>query len=140
LNDNITTEPGVGAGPVSQGFNTRFGEYKGGLSEDQYSHDTDVREGISYPMYEDGRDNPHGDGVYGRRILAVPLVDCSAWDGGKNPVVVTDLGCFFIREKVPENMASKAMIKTEFIERCALSEGVPSLEDKPGPIIIQLYR
>ena len=140
LGDGITTQPGQGAGPVSQGFNTRFGEYKGGLSEADYSHDTDVSAPISYSAYTNGADNPHGDGEFGRRVLAVPLVDCTNWDGGKNPVTITDLGCFFLQDKVPGNMADKAELKLEFIEKCDLPDGVPSVEDKPGPIIIQLYR
>lgn len=39
VGNTLPTEPGVAAGPVSQGINTRFDEYKGGLSSTTYPPD-----------------------------------------------------------------------------------------------------
>jgi len=40
VNGTVETEPGVSSGPVSQGFNTRFGEYQGGgLNSSAYPPD-----------------------------------------------------------------------------------------------------
>jgi hypothetical protein len=39
VGNTLTTEPGVAAGPVSQGINTRFDDYKGGLSAVNYPPD-----------------------------------------------------------------------------------------------------
>jgi hypothetical protein len=37
--DGVDTQPGVGAGPVSDGINTRFNQYKAGLTAAQYPPD-----------------------------------------------------------------------------------------------------
>lgn len=39
IGNAVTTEPGVAAGPVAQGINTRFNQYSGGLSSAQYPPD-----------------------------------------------------------------------------------------------------
>jgi hypothetical protein len=39
VNATVPTQPGVQAGPVSQGINTRFNQYQGGLSSTQYPPD-----------------------------------------------------------------------------------------------------
>ena len=39
IGNTVATEPGVAAGPVSQGINTRFNDYKAGLSPAQYPPD-----------------------------------------------------------------------------------------------------
>ena len=38
--ENVETEPGVENGPVSQGLNTRFGQYQGGMNQSTYPPDT----------------------------------------------------------------------------------------------------
>jgi Flp pilus assembly protein TadG len=38
--ENVETEPGVENGPVSQGLNTRFGQYQGGMNQNTYPPDT----------------------------------------------------------------------------------------------------
>ncbi len=41
----VETEPGVGSGPTSQGFNTRFGKYRGGgMNPDDYPPDRVTRQ------------------------------------------------------------------------------------------------
>lgn len=39
IGDSMVTEPGVNAGPVEQGVNTRFNQYNGGLSSSDYPPD-----------------------------------------------------------------------------------------------------
>jgi Flp pilus assembly protein TadG len=39
VNQSVPTQPGVGAGPVADGINTRFNVYKGGLSSTTYPPD-----------------------------------------------------------------------------------------------------
>jgi hypothetical protein len=39
IGDVVETEPGNAAGPVSQGINTRFGDYKGGMKAGEYPPD-----------------------------------------------------------------------------------------------------
>lgn len=41
VGETVDTEPGVSSGPVSQGFNTRFGDYAGG-GVNEVDHPTDV--------------------------------------------------------------------------------------------------
>jgi Flp pilus assembly protein TadG len=38
--ENVETQPGVEAGPVAQGLNTRFGQYLGGMNQSTYPPDT----------------------------------------------------------------------------------------------------
>ncbi|MGF1719969.1 pilus assembly protein TadG-related protein [Vibrio kyushuensis] len=80
-------------------------------------------------------------GQYNRRILPVPIVDCTGATGGVNSFTITAIGCFFLLQEAPTNNGSKQPVFGEFIEECTASGGVPGQDaDTDGPYKIVLYK
>lgn len=100
----VAVEPGVQSGPVSAGFNTRFGDYKGNtLGPEDAPPDTNVQENITYEQYRSGYPSaaPKYTGVRGRRIVVIPIVNQREYSGGRDPTVVIDsFGAFFLQKKI----------------------------------------
>ncbi len=93
--------------------------------------------GVSGCMIENG-------GRYNRRILPVPIVDCSTATGGTNTFNVEAIGCFFLLQKAPTNNSGKQAVFGEFIEDCTVANGTfgntPPPGDPEGPFRIVLYK
>jgi hypothetical protein len=170
---NVPTEPGVAAGPVSQGINTRFNDYKAGLSPATYppdvinttAHQTtlttdgngNIKQGstvvttasqltFNYTSYNtlltnksyDTQPAPSGTAAFGRRILAVPLGDCTGAANGKNTVTVSGFACVFLLQQLPNG--SNDTIYGQIIGSCD-SGGKPGTGGgTTGPHIIELYK
>ena len=180
---NVPTEPGVAAGPVSQGINTRFNDYKAGLSPATYppdvintaAHQTNlttdttaagctpntapcIKQGstvvttatqlnFNYASYNalltsksyDTQPLPAPNGAaFGRRILAVPLGDCTGAANGKNSVTVSGFACVFLLQQLPNG--SNDTIYGQIIKSCD-SGGRPGTGGgTTGPYIIELYK
>jgi Flp pilus assembly protein TadG len=98
------TEPGVNAGPVRQGLNTRFDEYSGPVSPEEFPPDTNVKTGITYAQYISGQaafqQAPSHPGVPLRRILILPIVNKSEFNQGRDEVHISKFAAFFMRDKV----------------------------------------
>jgi hypothetical protein len=170
---NVPTEPGVAAGPVSQGINTRFNDYKGGLSADTYppdvinsgAHQTtlttdsngNVTQGstivttagqlnFNYASYTallqnkayDTQPAPGGTAAFGRRILAVPLGDCTGAANGKNTVTVSGFACVFLLQQLP--VGSNDTIFAQIIGSCDAGGKPGTGGGTSGPHIIELYK
>jgi Flp pilus assembly protein TadG len=100
---NIDTKPGVSAGPVRQGINTRFDDYQGGqVNPTDHPPDTNVKNDITYAQYRDGTatQSPTHTGVPGRRIVIIPIVKLAEYDQGRDTVKFNRFGQFFLRSKV----------------------------------------
>lgn len=99
----VDTKPGVSAGPVRQGLNTRFDDYASQLDPDTYPPDTNIKEGITYAQYLAGSPSqaPSHPGVAGRRVVLIPIVKKSEFDNGRDTVQIHHFGAFFLRDKVP---------------------------------------
>ena len=170
---NVPTEPGVAAGPVSQGINTRFNDYKAGLSPATYppdvintaAHQTtlttdgngNIKQGstvvttasdlsFNYASYTallksqtyDTQPVPNGTAAFKRRILAVPLGDCTGAANGKNTVTVSGFACVFLLQQLPTG--SNDTIYGQIISSCD-SGGKPGTGGgTTGPYIIELYK
>lgn len=139
---NIDTEPGVTTGPVAQGLNTRFNEYSGGLSAADYPPDLVTTSPMSYAEYQavyEAQGPFTAGGEEGRRIMAVPIADCSGIQNGQSEVPVFALGCYFLREKIGQGGQDNYIVG-ELIGDCAASgtpgAGIPSLN---GPYKIILF-
>lgn len=181
----VDTEPGVTAGPTSQGFNTRFGEYKGPVSSDDYPPDV-VTHGVTPPLDTHLDDNdedvitwggntnvvttaddlidgsgesydyadyqyrtahgiydyaPDGSpaGVEGRRVLALPVADCTGDETGQSELTVEGFACFFMLQKI--GGGTDKNIFGQFVDGC-LAGGTagPNPGSGPGPYLIQLYK
>src|ERR1044071_579004 len=91
---NVDTKPGVSAGPVRDGLNTRFDEYAAGMDPDEYPPDTNVKENITWAQYRDAQPGAsdwqspktgHG-GVPMRRVVLIPMVKTTEFDPGRDTV------------------------------------------------------
>jgi hypothetical protein len=169
----VPTEPGVAAGPVSQGINTRFNDYKGGLSPDTYPPDvintpahqtslsTDANGNImqgsttvtaasqltfNYASYTsllqnkayDTQPAPNGTAAFQRRVLAVPLGDCTGAANGKNTVTVSGFACVFLLQQLP--VGSNDTIFGQIIGSCDAGGKPGTGGGTSGPHIIELYK
>ncbi|MDH3266783.1 MAG: Tad domain-containing protein [Gammaproteobacteria bacterium] len=189
----VETEPGVTAGPTSQGFNTRFGEYAGPVSPDDFPPDVVVHEtsprletqlvespagsgnyvdqicagncddpvapsnevqsaadiaGYDYEEYQSRTANPSmhdfavggsPGGVEWRRILALPVADCTGDETGQSTLNVEGFACFFMLQKI--GGGTDKNIFGQFIDDCIAGGAAgPNPGDGPGPYLIQLYK
>jgi hypothetical protein len=178
--ETVETEPGVTAGPTEQGFNTRFGEYSGPVSPDDYPPDvvTDEMQPNfdTYPDPTTGEDiitigpggtpvewaydpavapyayeaytakTDSGDydfappvGVQWRRVMALPVADCSGDESGQSTLEVDGFACFFMMQRV--GGGPEKNIYGQFVDGC-LAGGTagPIPGSGPGPYLIQLYK
>jgi Flp pilus assembly protein TadG len=181
----IDTEPGVTAGPTSQGFNTRFGVYNGPISPDDYPPDVvtheppnslrldtfvdpvsgedviyrgndqtdvvstaghiagyDYSDYVSRTMNTGLHDNPTWGspaGVEWRRIMAMPVADCSGDDTGQSTLDVKGFACYFMLQQI--GGGTDKNIFGQFVEGClAGGSAGPTPGAGPGPYLIQLYK
>lgn len=98
----VDTKPGVTAGAIRQGINTRFDEYAAGMSPTDYPPDTNIAEDITYEQYVNGTvtKSPGHTGVAGRRVVLIPIVKINQLEGGRTEVQIDRFGAFFLRSKV----------------------------------------
>ncbi|MDN3615006.1 MAG: pilus assembly protein TadG-related protein [Vibrio gallaecicus] len=165
IGDTVITKPGASTGPTAQGINTRLGVYKGGLSDSDYppdlvteqpsdeaelDSDGDVvyNDTYDYAEYKEQTEDClsgvgsdcETDGVAWRRMLTLPMLNCTGQSGGVSSFVVEDIGCFFFLQQAPNNNSGGQTVFGEFVESCASSNGglglVPSAD---GAFRIVLY-
>ncbi|MEP6743449.1 MAG: Tad domain-containing protein [bacterium] len=141
----VDTKPGVSAGAVRQGVNTRFDDYASGLDPGDYPPDTNIKEGITYKEYLEGSPSqtPSHEAVFGRRVVLIPIIKKSQFDGGRTNVQIDHFGAFFLRSKVQGGNGGD--IQAEYIGiGVVVGNGVydPTAAANPGPVITKpvLYR
>ncbi|CAM3861371.1 hypothetical protein VA7868_02710 [Vibrio aerogenes CECT 7868] len=165
VGDTVTTKPGNTVGPVGQGLNTRFGVYSGGgLSSADYPPDIYVKEPDSqatidndgnviytdswgYDDYEQEAPVCSGSDCYlnsggesGRRVLKVPIVNCSGTSGGTTTLSIEALGCFFLLQQAPTNNSGKQAVFGEYLEDCSVTNSSSgNNSSNQGPYRIVLY-
>lgn len=180
--NSIPTQPGNGVGPVSQGLNTRFGQYTGPMNGTQSQYPPDVivdaqnpsltaqqnadgtfsvKQGnttitdqninqiYNYQQYTADLTHPErydnqpmsdgGPGAFDRRVLAVPVGNCSATVNGAGQVPLLGFACFFLLQPVPQG-GNTSFVFGQFVKDCQVS-GTPGPNPVAGtgPNIIQLY-
>ncbi|HWS86133.1 MAG TPA: pilus assembly protein TadG-related protein [Pyrinomonadaceae bacterium] len=98
----IDTKPGVSAGAVRQGINTRFDEYHAGMDPVTYPPDPNIKEYIRHDEYgKPGYQQPPShDPVPGRRLVLVPIVSKDQFQSGRDTVTFDRFALFFLRTKV----------------------------------------
>lgn len=170
----VPTEPGVAAGPVSDGINTRFNQYKAGLTAAQYPPDiintaahqtspslqgtglsvtyngqpaTASNINFSYTNYTaleqagsyDTQPLPGGTAAFDRRILAVPLGDCTGLANGKNTVVINGFACVFLLQQLGLGAGANT-IYGQIISGCNANGQTGPGAGSTGPYKIELYK
>ena len=134
----VDTKPGLTAGKVRKGINTRFDDYQGtNLDPVAEPPDNNIKQNIDYDDYADmlgcGRPQavpcdsqyhtaPTHLGVDNRRVVLIPLVKVSEYDEGRDTVKFLRFGAFFLKTKASNG--SGGDIQAEYIEdRLAIGEG-----------------
>ena len=97
----VPTKPGVTAGAIRQGINTRFDQYAAGMDPGQYPPDTNIAENITYGQYADNTvfKAPNHPGTEGRRVVFIPIAAAPP-EEGRDEVTVTRFGVFFLKTSV----------------------------------------
>jgi hypothetical protein len=75
-----------------------------------------------------------------RRVLAVPMADCTGASPGPNDLPFLKVGCFFIRATMVSS-GNVGEVRGEYLSECNVN-GIPgpSPGPGPGPYRIQLYK
>ncbi len=83
---------------------------------------------------------PAGAGAFERRIMPIPIADCTGVNSGQTDLPILGIGCYFLLQEV-QQQGNRANIFGEFVEDCeAGGTPGPNPTSIPGPYIIQLYR
>jgi Flp pilus assembly protein TadG len=115
----VQTKPGVTAGAVRQGINTRFGIYAAGLDPVTSPADTNVMEDIFYSEYGTKVLGPKGQtGEPGRRIVFIPIAKNGPAEG-RDTVTIDRFGVFFLQTSVGSGNGGE--LKAEFIRTDAFA-------------------
>jgi Flp pilus assembly protein TadG len=122
----VDTKPGVTAGAVRQGLNTRFDEYQTSqVNPDQMPPDTNIKENITHNKYINPTSGdiqrPRHTGIDGRRIVVIPIVKQDQYDGGRNTVRFDRFGTFFLQTKV--GSGSGGDLVAEYIDDIVIGQG-----------------
>jgi Flp pilus assembly protein TadG len=122
----VHTEPGIKAGAVHQGFNTRFDEYTGALDPEKYPPDTNIKTKITYDQYRSGltmyQRQPSHTGVSNRRVIIVPIIKKDQFENGRDTVRIDRFGAFFLQDKIAEGNGGN--IRVEYIaDRVVVGDG-----------------
>lgn len=135
---DVDTKPGLTAGKVRKGINSRFDDYQGSqLDPTLQPPDTNIKENITWDDYSKyfgcGRPGaiacnsqyvqaPSHPGVDMRRVVLIPLVKVSEYDQGRDTVRFFRFGAFFLKTKAGNGNGGD--IQAEYIEdRLAVGEG-----------------
>jgi Flp pilus assembly protein TadG len=120
----VDTKPGVTAGAVRQGLNTRFDDYQTSqVNPAQMPPDTNIAENIIYDQYKTGSPmkTPSNKGVDGRRVVVIPIVKRDKYDNGRNTVEFDRFGTFFLRNKVGNGSGGELV--AEYIDDIVIGQG-----------------
>ena len=101
----VDTKPGDTAGPVQDGLNVRFDDYKGAVKYSETTPpDLNVAQGITYDQYSKGTPTKAPatghEGKPERRVLKIPIIEDREFDNGRDVVHVKSLSGFFMQDPV----------------------------------------
>jgi Flp pilus assembly protein TadG len=103
----------------------------------------------SYQDYMQGEGNPAaytyqpitsgGPGVFNRRVLSIPVGNCSVQSNGQSSIPVLGFACFYLIQPVTQQGNTDYVIG-QFVGNCD-TNGTPGPNPVtgPGPYVIQLY-
>ena len=120
----VDTKPGVTAGPVRVGINTRFDDYQTShVNPEDMPPDRNIKENITYDQYKAGSPTqaPKHAGVDGRRVVVIPIIKANEYDQGRNTVRFDRFGTFFLRNKVGNGNGGELV--AEYIDDIVLGQG-----------------
>jgi hypothetical protein len=105
-----------------------------------YFDATDYQARIESGNYDEAP-QPNGRGVFGRRVLAVPVGDCSTTTNGQGTITVLGTMCYHLLQSAVQQ-GNEAHVYGEFTGTGCGVTGTPGPAPVtgPGPYIIQLYK
>lgn len=114
IGQEVETKPGVTAGAIRQGINTRFDNYSAGLDPATSPPDTNIAENITYSQYRDKTmvRSPSNPGVDNRRVVFIPIATALPGEG-RDTIVVSRFGVFFLQTSVGGGNGGE--LKAEYI-------------------------
>lgn len=157
---SVETQTGNVVGPLTQGLNTRFGQYQGPVNASDYppdkvttapsptltlgAGDVVLYQGqpvdsiassnfFDYADYQSRYMNEQYDfpnGKAERRVVAVPFVNCSEPHQGQSTLPVVGLGCFFLLQPAVQQGTTNE-VYSQFLYDCG-ADGTPG--PAPGPV------
>lgn len=88
----------------------------------------------------DVQPRPNGRGAFQRRILPVPIADCTGANNGQTDLPMLGLGCYFLFQEAVQQGINNNLFG-EFVADCPAG-GMPGPDPTsiPGPYRVQLYR
>jgi len=145
----VETKPGVNRGPVTQGFNTRFGIYNGPVSSDEHPPDVITNAGgggypdtyLEYRMDKFMMNYDEPDGIANRRVVPVPFGNCNGTVNGRGNVEIMGFGCIFLSQPAENNGKLKTVQMFGELVRDCRTSGTPGSDPNgnSGVHTIQLY-
>jgi Flp pilus assembly protein TadG len=120
----VDTKPGLTAGAVRQGLNTRFDDFQTSqVNPADMPPDKNIKENITYDQYKAGSPSqaPKNLGVDGRRVVVIPIVKQDQYDQGRNTVTFDRFGTFFLQTKVGSGNGGDLV--AEYIDDIVLGQG-----------------
>lgn len=139
----IATKPGVSAGAIRQGINTRFDTYVSGLDPGKSPPDTNIAENITYAQYRDKTvfKAPTHTGIDQRRVVFIPIASAPPAQG-RDSVVVSRFGVFFLQTSVGGgnggDLRAEYITDTAFAGNSSYDPGAGAVNDKMAVPV--LYR
>lgn len=146
----VQTEPGVSAGPIRQGINTRFDVYQGGnVNPLDHPPDPNIAEGsrsgsgnnqtaggVTYTQYQEGNPflAPRNTPRAYRRMMVVPIINHSEFSNGRTTVCISGFADFFLNTKV--GGGNDGDIKFEYIGPAAPGAGYYNPDGGSGSNVI----
>jgi len=138
-NSTVATEPGNTVGPVIQGLGTRFGDYRGGMSDTLYPADPVTTNRCTagagpnywYADYVEETNDITTSEAIGRRVIPVPIVECDGSENGTSDLAVLGFGCFFLTREMPLQGGGDSYIYGQFLGEC---EASGASGENPGPV------
>lgn len=148
---SFNSQPGNVVGPVTQGLNTRFGDYFGPMQDVEakklYPPDLVTTEGITFAQYQakladatQWDKDPNLDFAKPfRRVLPVPVGACTG-DGGRHEINMYGFLCVFMVNRAQQQGRDQTIIGEITPMGCTRNEK-PGQDpgDGPGIHTIQLY-
>jgi hypothetical protein len=109
------------------------------IQQELYDYDEYLEDLTDPANYDYQPLNEGGTGAFERRVLAVPVGDCSGTVNGHGSVPLLGFACFFLLQPAVQQ-GNEAYVYGQFVEDCAVNGTPgPNPEAGGGPSIIQLY-
>lgn len=89
----------------------------------------------SYADYKSDQQStpPDTSGEPDRRVVALPVVDCSTFNNPRDPVKVLDLACYFLLQRVIDSVpGNPAFVLGQYTDEPCAASGIPGPGPNPG--------